>query len=66
MSAIKVNNFPFRGINTNHGERTMRNFNKEIAFSYNSTKSTQKIFEKPIEKTQKLSLPASRKSHIVL
>ena len=40
MSAIKVNNFPFRGIITRDGERAHRNIAKEVAFSVNSTKST--------------------------
>ena len=40
MSAIRVNNFPFRGIMTRDGERAQRNLIKEVAFSANSTKST--------------------------
>jgi hypothetical protein len=40
MSAIRVNNFPFRGILTSNGERGQRNIIKDVAFSANSTKST--------------------------
>lgn len=44
MSAIKVNNFPFRGINNQiEDERNQRNFKKEVAFSYSSTKTNSKL-----------------------
>ena len=40
MSAIRVNNFPFRGILSKNGERAQRNMIKDVAFSANSTKSS--------------------------
>ena len=67
MSAIRVNNFPFRGILTSNGERGQRNIIKDVAFSANSTKSTQKIVEIPTVYIKKVNNQTfSKKSQVNL